>query len=359
MIHGSHFRGPVVQASFGGAPTPTVLLFDQSTLTTVSPALVPGTLYDLTVTNADATTATLPAAWFADFLDVPGDHLFHDYIETVFRNGITAGCGGGNYCPGAAVTRAQMAVFLLKAEHGSDYTPPPCTGHFADVDCPSAFADWIEQLAAENITAGCGDGTNYCPGDPVTRAADGRLPAQDGARRGLPSALLRAAFSTCLPLPLRRLDRAARRRKHHRRMRRRQLLPVESEHARADGGVHLEDVFSSVGSGAPAAIRGRLAVAGGDERRNRRMAGRRQRPGRRKAWSGQPGSNRRHPAWEDRHRNQGWLGILGDRGQNGHPQPYPGIPRRPQDPARTVREQFCRFHVGARTPTFFSATRSW
>ena len=62
-----------------------------------------------------------------------------------------------------------MAVFLLKAEHGSAYTPPACTGAFGDVACPSLFADWIEQLAAEGVTAGCGGG-NYCPDSPVNRA---------------------------------------------------------------------------------------------------------------------------------------------------------------------------------------------
>jgi hypothetical protein len=55
-----------------------------------------------------------------------------------------------------------MAVFLLKTEHGLSYVPPACHGMFADVACPSQFADWIEQLAAENITGGCGGG-NYCP----------------------------------------------------------------------------------------------------------------------------------------------------------------------------------------------------
>jgi hypothetical protein len=29
-------------------------------------------------------------------------------------SGITAGCGGGNYCPDAPLTRGQMAVFLSK-----------------------------------------------------------------------------------------------------------------------------------------------------------------------------------------------------------------------------------------------------
>ena len=41
-----------------------------------------------------------------------------------------------------------MAAFLLKAEHGSSDLPPACHGVFADVACPSLFADWIEQLYA-------------------------------------------------------------------------------------------------------------------------------------------------------------------------------------------------------------------
>ena len=76
--------------------------------------------------------------------------------------GITGGCGSGNFCPTNPVRRDQMAVFLLKGEHGSSYAPPACVGTFADVLCPSFFADWIEQLAAEQITGGCGGG-NYCP----------------------------------------------------------------------------------------------------------------------------------------------------------------------------------------------------
>ena len=85
-------------------------------------------------------------------------------------SGITGGCGSGNYCPTSPVRRDQMAVFLLKAEHGSTYVPPACTppGVFTDVLCPGTFADWIERLAAENVTGGCGAGI-YCPGNPNTR----------------------------------------------------------------------------------------------------------------------------------------------------------------------------------------------
>jgi hypothetical protein len=103
------------------------------------------------------------------FPDVPAADPFYPAIETVLHNRITAGCVGGNYCPSSGVTRAQMAVFLLKARYGADFAPPACHGQFADVPCPSPFADWIEQLASLGVTAGCGGG-NYCPNAIVTRA---------------------------------------------------------------------------------------------------------------------------------------------------------------------------------------------
>jgi len=102
------------------------------------------------------------------FGDVPCPSLFAAWIQQLAAEGITAGCAGGNYCPLSPVTRGQMAVFLLKAEHGSAHTPPPCTGLFPDVPCTHQFAAWIEELFAEGITAGCG--TGFCPDLPVTRA---------------------------------------------------------------------------------------------------------------------------------------------------------------------------------------------
>ena len=123
--------------------------------------------FDETLSTGATKTWTLHVG--DSFTDVPVTHAFYAFIENLFHNRITGGCGGGNYCPGNAVTRGQMAEFLLKAEHGADYMPPPCTGVFSDVGCPGPFADWIEQLAAEAITSGCGGG-NYCPDNPVTRA---------------------------------------------------------------------------------------------------------------------------------------------------------------------------------------------
>jgi hypothetical protein len=48
------------------------------------------------------------------FNDVPASSPFCPWIEELARRGITGGCGGGNYCPSASVTRAQMAVFLVR-----------------------------------------------------------------------------------------------------------------------------------------------------------------------------------------------------------------------------------------------------
>ena len=104
------------------------------------------------------------------FPDVATDHPFYKFTETLFHNGTTGGCAGGGYCPGNPVTRAQMAVFLLKAKFGSAHVPPPCTGTvFTDVPCTGgAFDPWIEELAGLAITGGCG-GSNYCPNNTVTR----------------------------------------------------------------------------------------------------------------------------------------------------------------------------------------------
>ena len=121
----------------------------------------------LTVT-LPARSATL-AATLLDFGDVPVTHPFYEFVMQVEDDGVSAGCGGGNFCPDGSVTRAQMAVFLLKGSLGEHYAPPPATGAiFADVPADRFAAAWIEDLGARGITGGCGGG-NYCPDAPVTR----------------------------------------------------------------------------------------------------------------------------------------------------------------------------------------------
>jgi hypothetical protein len=112
-----------------------------------------------------------PVGSSTGFFDVPPSHWAAPWIKQLALDGITAGCGGGNYCPDAPVTRDQMAVFILRGIYGASYLPPsigPGTG-FYDVPTTHWAAAWIKQLAAEGITTGCGGG-NYCPYNPVTRA---------------------------------------------------------------------------------------------------------------------------------------------------------------------------------------------
>ena len=144
-----------------------------------TPVCAPGSLYfcpDGVVTRADMAgylwramfgKNTPPPVYQNVFTDVSFNDYNSFYIQGIYDLGITAGCGDGStYCPDDANTRAQMSVFIWKGEHG-DEPPPSCAGVFADVPCPSLFADYIEGLYNEGVTAGCGGG-NFCPNANIT-----------------------------------------------------------------------------------------------------------------------------------------------------------------------------------------------
>jgi photosystem II stability/assembly factor-like uncharacterized protein len=111
-----------------------------------------------------------PPATGTVFADVPKGSLAADFIEELANEGITSGCGGGDYCPSAPVTRAETAVLVLKTLHGAGFVPPPATGTvFGDVPIDAFAAAWIEELFHEGISAGCGGG-DFCPDTPLIRA---------------------------------------------------------------------------------------------------------------------------------------------------------------------------------------------
>jgi len=171
-VIGAQIRGLAFEAgatvTVGGVPATGVTVDNPTTITANIPALPAGSINALTVANpGGGASGTLPNAWIANFNDIPGSQ-FYTQITSLVANGITAGVGGGNYGINQPTLRQQMAVFLLKTKYGICYAPPPCTGVFDDVPCGSGFAPWIEQLAEEGITGGCG-GDNYCPGNPVRR----------------------------------------------------------------------------------------------------------------------------------------------------------------------------------------------
>ena len=107
----------------------------------------------------------LPAAPSAGFVDVSGS--FTVAIDRLAAAGITRGCNppaNDRFCPTQAVTRAQMAAFLVRA------LGLTATGGITFSDVPSGhpFRADISRLAAAGITSGCG-GTRFCPDQAVTR----------------------------------------------------------------------------------------------------------------------------------------------------------------------------------------------
>ena len=168
-IAGTDFQDGAT-VTVGGLPATDVSVNSPVQISARAPALPAGSLGDVTVTNPDTTVGTLSKGYVANFLDVPQNNTFHQYVTTLVRNGITAGVGNGLYGVNNSTLRQQMAVFLLKAKYGVCYVPPACTGIFTDVPCTpgSGFGDWIEDLAAQGITGGCGPNV-YCPQNPVRR----------------------------------------------------------------------------------------------------------------------------------------------------------------------------------------------
>jgi hypothetical protein len=106
------------------------------------------------------------------FADVPVTHWAAGYIEQLYRFGVTAGCATAplRFCPDATLSRAEIATFLLRANHGGSYTPPPATGTlFADVSSTYWAASWIEQLFRQGLTTGCAvNPARYCPTSQLT-----------------------------------------------------------------------------------------------------------------------------------------------------------------------------------------------
>ena len=125
-IYGNQFVGGATVTVGGAAASAGVT--SSTRISATMPARGAGYLYDIAVDNPGTGVGVIPAGWFADFLDVPQASPFHTPVETIVRDGITSGCGGGNFCPSSSITRAQMAVFLLRAGHGSGYVPPPASG---------------------------------------------------------------------------------------------------------------------------------------------------------------------------------------------------------------------------------------
>jgi pectate lyase len=121
------------------------------------------------VSGLSLTNASVPT-----FADVPFNHPLWAYIQALWDSGYTAGCLTNplRFCPNQTMTRAESAVFMLRGQFGSDYSPPAAPWDtFADNWSPGTWAEkWAEGMWQEGMTAGClTDPLRFCPWDLLPR----------------------------------------------------------------------------------------------------------------------------------------------------------------------------------------------
>ena len=123
------------------------------------------------------------------FSDVPTSASYHDDVESLVEAGITAGCGGGNFCPTNAVTRAQMAQFLTRGLSRVAMSSEMIAGtgtitqdegfvtvSQVTIEVPGVSGDQLVHVHAE-IQAGATllECTNFCAVQARIRSTDGFL----------------------------------------------------------------------------------------------------------------------------------------------------------------------------------------
>jgi hypothetical protein len=135
-------------------------------------------LATITVGNAsfkvmeDGSTSLVP---FNDVL--PSDPYFN-YVSLMSSYAITVGCQASPplYCPTTPVTRAEMAVFVVRGiDLGTGATLTyPTTAYFGDLPATgvpdSEYFDYVQRIAQLGITVGCqASPPLYCPDESITQ----------------------------------------------------------------------------------------------------------------------------------------------------------------------------------------------
>ncbi|MBM3121337.1 MAG: hypothetical protein FJZ97_04015 [Chloroflexi bacterium] len=107
------------------------------------------------------------------FADVDPAYWGYGWIESLFSEGYTAGCGSNPliYCPLNDHTRAEGSVFFLRIKNGVAYTPPAPSGTFSDVDPAAWYAAWVEAAYNEGLLPACTiSPLQFCPDAPLDRS---------------------------------------------------------------------------------------------------------------------------------------------------------------------------------------------
>lgn len=155
--------------SAGGSFTATVLVDRLKKVGT--PLTLESSAYSMSAASLPAVggSTTVTANVLSPFYDVPFGHWALDHIQSIWAYGITGGCLSSplNYCPDNNITRAEMAVYIERAIHGSAFNPGPLPLTYSDTS--TNFARYfIEALRIDKVTGGCTSAA-YCPEKPISR----------------------------------------------------------------------------------------------------------------------------------------------------------------------------------------------
>ena len=91
------------------------------------------------------------------FIDVPQGVVWGDAIEFVNAEGYMTGKGSNRFDPDTLLTRAEAAVVMLKAKHGTDYLPVETEGEW--------WVSWVSAAVNEGLID-----EEMDPDSPATRA---------------------------------------------------------------------------------------------------------------------------------------------------------------------------------------------
>lgn len=126
----------------------------------------------LTVALGREEDAKLLAGYESRFVDVPDNHWAKGYIEALAETGLTVGYDGGRFGPDDPVTRAQMAVFLIRAADLAEQANQfrfEATSYRDDDTLPDWARGAIHVALDVGLMAGFEDHT-FRPNAPITRA---------------------------------------------------------------------------------------------------------------------------------------------------------------------------------------------
>lgn len=145
------------------ATTPAQMTAAVSTTVPVSTTGVVPT----TVPVPTATPTTTPAQITAappSFSDIKGTESYAEAVYALAAKGIVEGRPDGTYGPNDSLTRAQMAVFLLRTLSLPEFTGNP----FFDVQMTDWFAGAVGALYQKGLIQGTSPMT-FSPADPISR----------------------------------------------------------------------------------------------------------------------------------------------------------------------------------------------